>query len=262
MVKGNNTRSFSSVVSEVTKERHSRACLAQQWCVFFNGRSLTKILPELFFVVWLVSSKTAKFNHPQKFLPIRYCTFINYQRNSNFCRAMVVFWQHKLTGGACRGLVQARSGFGWQQVVLVVDRARDRTRAKEGAVAQGVIFDSNSSLACNKTSFRSSSLSPNAQSNSSSYKKFLMRSRRSDMTVEHFVYKKCLLQGSIVTIRQTLNKLDSSSNWIYTIQKPSAHQNSVLTMLKHTPQQYGAWVSKSHVPVDPRTRYLHVTIIQ
>ena len=45
MAKENNTRSFSLVVSgwtKVTKERHSRACLAQRWRVFLRGRSLTK----------------------------------------------------------------------------------------------------------------------------------------------------------------------------------------------------------------------------
>ena len=71
MAKENNTRSFSPVVSgwtKVTKERHSRACLAQQQCV---GVASQKILSGLFFVVWLVPSKTAKFNHPRKFVPIR-----------------------------------------------------------------------------------------------------------------------------------------------------------------------------------------------
>ena len=45
MAKENNTRSFSPVVSgwtKVTKERHSRACLAQRRCVFLRRRSLTK----------------------------------------------------------------------------------------------------------------------------------------------------------------------------------------------------------------------------
>ena len=45
MAKENNTQSFSPVVSgwmKVTKERHSRACLAQRWHVFLRGRSLTK----------------------------------------------------------------------------------------------------------------------------------------------------------------------------------------------------------------------------
>ena len=71
----------------------------------------------------------------------------------------------------------------------VVDGARDRARAKDGAVAQGVIFDSNSSLAFNIALFRLSSSSPNTQSSNLSHKKFFVRSRRSDMTVEHFVYK-------------------------------------------------------------------------
>ena len=80
MAKENNTQSFSSVVSgwtKVTKERHSRACLAQRRRVFLRGRSLTKISPGLFFVVWLVPSKTAKFNHPRKFVPIRYIVAYN-----------------------------------------------------------------------------------------------------------------------------------------------------------------------------------------
>ena len=51
MAKENNTQSFSSVVSgwmKVTKECHSRACLAQRRRVFLRGRSLTKILPGFF----------------------------------------------------------------------------------------------------------------------------------------------------------------------------------------------------------------------
>ena len=63
MAKENNTHSLSSVVSgwtKVTKERHSRACLAQQQRMFLRGRSLTKIWRGLFFAVWLVPSKTAK----------------------------------------------------------------------------------------------------------------------------------------------------------------------------------------------------------
>ena len=40
--------------------------------VFLCGCSLTKISPGLFFAVWLVPLKTAKFNHPRKFVPIRY----------------------------------------------------------------------------------------------------------------------------------------------------------------------------------------------
>ena len=45
MVKVKNTCSFPSVVSgwmKKTKERHSQACLAQRWCVFLGGHSLTK----------------------------------------------------------------------------------------------------------------------------------------------------------------------------------------------------------------------------
>ena len=57
--------------TKVTKESHSRACLSQQWRVFLCGHSLTKILP-IFFAVWLVPSKSEKFNHPWKFVPIRY----------------------------------------------------------------------------------------------------------------------------------------------------------------------------------------------
>ena len=57
--------------TKVTKERHSRACLAQRRRVFLRGRSLTKFSSGLFFAVWLVPSKTAKFNHPQKFVPLR-----------------------------------------------------------------------------------------------------------------------------------------------------------------------------------------------
>ena len=37
---------------------------------------------------------------------------------------------------------------------LVVDEVQERARVKDGAVARGMIFDSNSSLACNKASFR------------------------------------------------------------------------------------------------------------
>ena len=60
MAKENNTWSFSSVVSgwtKITMESHSWACLAQQRRVFLHGHSLTKILPGLFFTVWLVPSK-------------------------------------------------------------------------------------------------------------------------------------------------------------------------------------------------------------
>ena len=78
--KGNNTQSFSSAVSGwtiVMKERHSRACLAQWQRMFLHGRSLTKNSPGLFFAVWLVPSKTMKFNHPRKFVPIQYATKVN-----------------------------------------------------------------------------------------------------------------------------------------------------------------------------------------
>ena len=69
----------------------------------------------------------------------------------------MVFLTKQYMGGTwCR----RGSGFGWWQVVLVVDGARDGARAKDGAVARGMIFDSNSSLACNKALFISSSLSP------------------------------------------------------------------------------------------------------
>ena len=73
MVKENNTLSFSSVISgwtKVMKESHSRACLAQRRHMFLHERSLTKISPVLFIAVWLVPSKTVKFNHPRKFVPI------------------------------------------------------------------------------------------------------------------------------------------------------------------------------------------------
>ena len=52
MAKENNTQSFSPVVSgwmKVTKERHSRACLAQRRCVFLRGRSVTKNLAAIIF---------------------------------------------------------------------------------------------------------------------------------------------------------------------------------------------------------------------
>ena len=51
MVKENNTRSFSSVVSgwtEVTKKSHSRACHAQRRRLFLHGRSLTKFRQDYF----------------------------------------------------------------------------------------------------------------------------------------------------------------------------------------------------------------------
>ena len=47
-------------------------------------------------------------------------------------------------------IAQAEGGFGWWWGALVLDRTRDGARAKHGAVAQGMIFDSISSLACNK----------------------------------------------------------------------------------------------------------------
>ena len=78
MAKENNTWSFSSVVSgwtKVTKERHFRACFAMALpcdgacsCVGVASQNFTGII----FTVWLVPSKTAKFNHPRKFVPIRY----------------------------------------------------------------------------------------------------------------------------------------------------------------------------------------------
>ena len=79
MAKENNTQSFSSVVGgwmKVTKKRHSRACLAQQQRVFLCGRSFAKISPGLFFMGWLVPSKTSQFNHPRKFVPIQYSILI------------------------------------------------------------------------------------------------------------------------------------------------------------------------------------------
>ena len=51
MVKENSAQSFSSVISgwtKVTKERHSRAHLAQRRRMFLCGCSLTKISPGLF----------------------------------------------------------------------------------------------------------------------------------------------------------------------------------------------------------------------
>ena len=68
---------FLSVVSgwtKVTKERYSRACLAQRQRMFLRGHSLTKISLGLFFAIWLVPSQNAKFNHPRKFVPIRYAS--------------------------------------------------------------------------------------------------------------------------------------------------------------------------------------------
>ena len=53
IVKKNNTRSFSPVVSgwtKVMKERHSRACLAQRRHVFLCGRSSTKIFAGIIFL--------------------------------------------------------------------------------------------------------------------------------------------------------------------------------------------------------------------
>ena len=44
-----------------------------------------------------------------------------------------------------------RSGLQWAELVV------DGAKAKGGAVARGIIFDSNSALACNKALFRSSS---------------------------------------------------------------------------------------------------------
>ena len=84
MVKENNTQSFSLVVSDwtkVMKECHSRACLAQRRRVFLHEHSLTKISPGLFFKVWLMPSKAAKFNHPQKFYSYgSVCTLVTHAR--------------------------------------------------------------------------------------------------------------------------------------------------------------------------------------
>ena len=54
--------------------------------------------------------------------------------------------------------------------------ARDGAKAKDGAVARGVIFDSNSALACNKASFRSSSSSPKCPMKQFVAQKVLVRS--------------------------------------------------------------------------------------
>ena len=75
MAKENNTWSFPSVVSgwtKVTKEHHSQACLAQRRRCSCVGVASQKISPGLFFAVWLAPLKTAKFNHPRKFVPIQY----------------------------------------------------------------------------------------------------------------------------------------------------------------------------------------------
>ena len=74
----------------------------------------------------------------------------------------MVFLAIQTYGWSLQGLTQAGSGFGWLRAALILYGARDGARAKDGAVAQGMIFDTNSSIACNKTSFKSSSLSPNA----------------------------------------------------------------------------------------------------
>ena len=77
LAKENNTQSFSSVVSswtKVTKEHRSRACLLAQWRHVFlcRGVASQKFRQDYFFAVWLVPLKTAKFNHPRKFVLIRY----------------------------------------------------------------------------------------------------------------------------------------------------------------------------------------------
>ena len=77
MAKENNTRSFSPVVSGWTKVQRSailELVLPSDGACSRVGVALQKISQGLFFAAWLVPSKTAKFNHPQKFVPIRYNT--------------------------------------------------------------------------------------------------------------------------------------------------------------------------------------------
>ena len=62
------------------------------------------------------------------------------------------------------------SGCGWQWLVLVVDGAQDGARAKDRAVAQGMIFGSKTHhLLVTKLHFDHTHHHQNAQSNSSSH---------------------------------------------------------------------------------------------
>ena len=94
------THGVSLQWSKLTKERHSRTCLAQRERrrVFLRGRSLTKISPGLFFAVWMVPSKSAKFNHPRKFVPIRYITFSVVGRSPS----AEILWPGYLTEGCIK----------------------------------------------------------------------------------------------------------------------------------------------------------------
>ena len=79
MAKANNTWSFSPVVSGWTKVQRSailELVLPSNGACSCVGVALQKISQGLFFAVWLVPSKTVKFNYPRKFVPIRYLRFV------------------------------------------------------------------------------------------------------------------------------------------------------------------------------------------
>ena len=85
------------------------------------------------------------------------------------------------------------SGLWWAELVLDEARHLKQSQTKDGAVARGVIFDSNTALACKQVRCKLHLDHPhhhqNAQSNRSSHKKSSCDLHRSDMTVKRFVYK-------------------------------------------------------------------------
>ena len=121
---------------------------------------------------------------------LKYCNLImnsmaliSVEPRCNSVKPWWCFWQCKPKGGAWH--IQAVSKRKW--VWLVAGGTVCRW-SLEPRLRSWFYFDSNSSLSCNKASFRSPSSSPNAQSNSSLYKIPCMISQLSNMTVEHFVY--------------------------------------------------------------------------
>ena len=82
----------------------------------------------------------------------KYCNLIGYTCNSvalifveprcNFVEPRWCCWQHKPMGEAWHRQLVRGSGCGWQWAVLVVDGAQGGARAKDRAVARGVIFGS------------------------------------------------------------------------------------------------------------------------
>ena len=106
----------------------------------------------------------------------------------------MVFWQRKPMGGAC---VQAAQEVGlvgvgrrMLQTELEMEPEPRMDLLHDVDCRRGMTFNTNSSLACNKASFRLSLSSPKRPIKQFvAHQKFIMQSCKSNMTVEHFVYK-------------------------------------------------------------------------